>query len=179
MGRTPRRRGEFVDGVLVEEEASDFVHEDIVAWLVTLLRSWLRPQGGWVAGSNAKLVVSETRGRMPDVLAYFPSRRPEPRGPIRTPPDIAIKVVSRAPRDGRRDRVTKLMEYAAFGISQYWIVDPQLRTFEILGLGSEGLYVHLRSADADVLKDIPNCDGLVLDLNALWTEVDELELEGE
>lgn len=170
--------GELVDGVVVEEEVPDFVHEDVVAWFIELLRAWLRPRGGWVGGSNAKLAIGEKRGRMPDVLAYFPGRRPEPRGAIREPPDVAVEVVSRSPSDGRRDRVTKLGEYAAFGIPQYWIVDPQLRTLEVLLLGAEGLYVHARSAEGGVLDDIPGCEGLVLDLDALWAELDELELEG-
>lgn len=158
--------GELVNGALVAEEMPDFVHENVVAWLVAVLRAWLRPKGGWVAGSNAKLTLSADKGRMPDVIAYFPNRRPEPRGPIRIPPDIAVEVVSRAPSDVRRDRVTKLGEYAAFGISQYWIVDPQLRTFEILMRGADSLYVHMRSAESGVLDEIPGCEGLVLDLDA-------------
>lgn len=170
--------GELVNGALVEEELPDFVHEDVVAWLVAVLRAWLRPKGGWVAGSNAKLALSEDRGRSPDVIAYFPSRRPEPRGPIRLPPDIAVEVVSRSPSDVRRDRVTKLAEYAAFGISQYWIVDPQLRTFEILVRSEKGLYEHTRSAESGLLE-IPDCDDLKLDLDALWAEVDELEREDD
>ena len=170
--------GELVNGALVEEELPDFIHEDVVAWLVVVLRAWLRPKGGWVAGSNSKLALSEDKGRSPDVIAYFPSRRPEPRGPIRLPPDIAVEVVSRSPSDVRRDRVTKLGEYASFGISQYWIVDPQLRTFEILVLGEKGLYEHTLSRESGLLE-IPNCDGLTLDLDALWAEVDELEGEGD
>ena len=167
--------GELVDGMLVEEEMPDFVHEDVVVWLTAQLRAWLRPRGGWVAGSNAKLALTEDKGRMSDVLVYFPGRRPEPRGPIRTPPDIAVEVVSRGPRDVRRDRVTKLGEYAAFGIAFYWIVDPQLRTFEILVRSLDGLYVHTVSAESGVLQSIPGCDGLTLDLDDLWAELDELE----
>jgi Uma2 family endonuclease len=171
--------GELVDGRLVEGEVPDFVHEDAVLWLAALLRAWLRPRGGWVAASNAKLAIREDRGRMPDVLAYFPGRRPEPRGVLRAPPDIAVEVISPAPSDARRDRVTKLGEYAAFGVGQYWLLDPQLRTFEVLVLGPDGLFVHTRAAEGGRLDDLPGCEGLVIDLDALWAELDELEAPEE
>lgn len=167
--------GELVGGTLVEEEVPDFVHEDVVAWLVAALRVWLRPKGGWVAGSNVKLAIAADQGRMPDVIAFFAGRRPPARGPLRIPPDIAVEVVSPAPSDVRRDRITKLTEYAEFGIAQYWLVDPQLRTFEVLVLSPERLYIHARSAEAGMLRDLPGCDGLVLDLDTLWAELDELE----
>jgi len=58
--------GELADGCLEEEEAPDLVHEVLVVALSYLLRTWLRPRGGLVAGSETKLAVSERRGRKPD-----------------------------------------------------------------------------------------------------------------
>ena len=168
--------GELVDGRLEEEEEPDYLHELLVARLGRILCDWIFPQGGLVAGSNAKFAVASRRGRKPDVTVYLPgSRRPPARGLIRIPPDIAIEIVSPTPRDGRRDRVEKTADYATFGVAWYWLLDPQLRSLEILQLDSQGRYVHVLGASSGTLEKIPGCEGLTLDLDALWAAVDSLE----
>ena len=168
--------GELVDGRLEEEEVPDYLHELLVMLLGRLLGNWTFPQGGLVAGSDVKFAVSSGRGRKPDLSVYLPGgRRPPARGLIRIPPDIAIEIVSPTPRDGRRDRVEKLADYAAFGVAWYWIVDPQLRSLEILELDPQGRYLHVLGASTGTLEKIPGCEGLTLDLDALWAAIDSLE----
>jgi len=168
--------GELVEGRIEEEEAPDYLHELLVAFLVRLLGNWIFPQGGLVAGSEAKFAVGARRGRKPDLTVYLPgSPRPPARGLIRVPPDIAIEIVSPTPRDGRRDRVEKMADYAAFGVAWYWLLDPQLRSLEILQLDPQGRYVHVLGAGAGILEQVPGCEGLTLDLDALWAAIDSLE----
>ena len=173
--------GELVDGSLVEEEVSSPAHEAAVVWLIAMLYAWLRPRGGVVLGSDAKFSVrSPGGGRKPDVSAFFPgTRRPPRSGVIATPPDIAIEVVSPTPKDGRRDRVEKLNEYAAFGVRWYWLVDPALRSFEILELGVDNRYTHALGVTDGVIDPVPGCEGLRLDLVELWGEIDRLPLESD
>lgn len=168
--------GELIDGRLVEEEMSDCVHELVVAWLIQTLRGWLIPRGGFVFGSEVKYALRPRRGRKSDVSVFLSrSRKPPARGPVGIPPDIMIETVSPAPRDGRRDRVEKMEEYAAFGVRWYWLLDPQLRTLEIFELAQDGRYVHRLGATGGVLQAVPGCEGLTLDLDALFREIDQLE----
>jgi Uma2 family endonuclease len=168
--------GELVAGRLEEEEVPDYLHELLVILLGRLLGNWVFPQGGLVAGSDAKFAVGFGRGRKPDLTVYFPGRqRPPARGLIRIPPDIAIEIVSPTPRDGRRDRVEKMADYAGFGVAWYWLLDPQLRSLEILELDPYGRYLHVLGATAGRLEKVPGCEGLTLDLDALWAAIDELE----
>jgi Uma2 family endonuclease len=71
--------GEVVDGVLVEEEMTNCIHEAVVSFLNAVLRGWVRPLGGLVGGSEAKFAVTDRRGRKPDLSVYLPGR-PRPPG---------------------------------------------------------------------------------------------------
>ena len=170
--------GELVDGILVEEEMGGLAHESVVAWLIQALRAWLVGRGGRVAASELKIAVAATRGRKPDVVAWFPGHGPLPRrGVIRRPPDLLVEVLSSRPKDHRRDRVEKAAEYAAFGVRWYWLVDPDACTVEIFERGADGRYVQALAAVEGRIDTVPGCEGLVLDLDALWAELDGLVAE--
>ena len=167
--------GELCDGLLVEEEVPDLTHETAVLWLGALLRTWVVALGGFAFGSEVKYAVSHLGGRKPDLSVFFPGRPALPRrGPVGVPPDIAVEVVSPSPADQRRDRITKLAEYAAFGVRFYWMLDPSAHTLEILALGPDGRYVHVLGATEGRLAEIPGCAGLSIDLDELWREIDRL-----
>lgn len=172
--------GELVDGFLEEEEMPDAVHESIVMWLAHMLRSWIIQRGGFVLGSELKLAVRPKRGRKADLTVFLPGGAvPRRRGVIRTPPDIAVEVISRSPRDVRRDRVEKADEYAAFGVRFYWLIDPEARTLEIFELEPIGRYARALGATDGKIESVPGCEGLALDLDALWSEIDRLAPEDE
>ena len=167
--------GELVDGFLEEEEMATFLHEIVVAWLTSILRAWVRPRHGYVAVSEAKIAVGARRGRKPDLSIYLRGKVPALADTlVRTPPHVVVEVLSPRPRDARRDRVEKIGDYAGAGIRYYWILDPQLRTLEVLELDVRGRYrVALACSQGRV--PVPGCRGLVLNLDELWAEVDEAE----
>jgi Uma2 family endonuclease len=171
--------GELVDGRLEEEEVADSPHEVVVSALLRVLLLWAHERRGRVLSSELKYALTARRGRKPDISVFFTRDRKLPRrGATRIPPDVAVEVASPRPRDRRRDRIEKLREYATFGIRWYWLVDPEARSVEILGLGDDGHYVHVVDA-AEGVVEVPGCEGLSLDLDALWREVEEsVEDEG-
>ena len=169
--------GELVDGIL-EEERPTFLHEIVVAWLIRPLHTWARRRRGLVASSETKIAVGPRRGRKPDVSVYLPGRVPPLADAlVRVPPHVAVEVASPRPRDVRRDRVEKLGDYARAGIRYYWIVDPQLRSLEIFELGRDGRYAVALTASRGRVR-APGCPGLSVDLDALWSEVDEAARAG-
>lgn len=170
--------GELVEGRLQEEEVADSPHEVVVSALLFMLLTWARGRGGRVFASEARYAVARRHGRKPDIYVFLTRDRKLPRrGATRYPPDIMVEVLSPDPRDHRRDRVEKLKEYATFGVRWYWLVDPEARTLEILKLGEDGRYVHALDASEGTIA-VPGCEGLSLDLAALWRELDEA-IEGE
>jgi Uma2 family endonuclease len=165
--------GELVDGELVEDEVADRDHEDVVAWLQRALWLWLAAVGvaGWVYGSEGKYGVRPGRGRKADLSVFFPGTPlPARRGAWMTPPDIIVEVISSDPRDERRDRIEKAAEYAAFGVRFYWLIDPDAHTFEIFQLTGDR-YQRILNASTGTI-DVPGCQSLRLDLDALWACVE-------
>jgi Uma2 family endonuclease len=165
--------GELVDGRLEEEEVPDSPHEVVIIALLAVLIPWTKARGGIILGSEMKFALSARRGRKPDLSIFLDrTRKLPPRGAARRPPDIMVEIVSPRPRDTRRDRVEKLRDYAAFGVHWYWLVDPRSRTLEIFKLGADGHYAYALSA-AEGTVDVPGCEGLTLDLDAIWKEIDD------
>jgi Uma2 family endonuclease len=162
--------GELVDGVLEEEEMATALHEIVVSWFIAALRLWVGSRRAQVFGSELKIAVGARRGRKPDVSVFTTERPKLTDTVVRARPFLVVEVLSPRPRDARRDRVDKLRDYAAAGARHYWIVDPQLRTLEMLRL-ERGAYVHVTPVSADRVRAV-GFPGLLLDLSKLWAEVD-------
>lgn len=171
--------GELVDGVLEEEEMPSIPHELVVSFLIEVLRAWFVPRGGFVLGSETKLGITAHRGRKPDVVVYASKDRLPPRRAaiLRAAPDIVVEVVTPTPRDARRDRVRKKPDYAKLGVRQYWLVDPEIRSVEILARSKVGRFVEVL-AESDGAHKVPGMGGLTLDLDAMWAEIERWPDEG-
>lgn len=107
------------------------------------------------------------------MLVFFDETHLPPRRTSFTkqPPDIVVEVVTPTPRDARRDRVEKKPDYATLGVRQYWLIDPEARTLEILARGEDGRFVEVLAA-AEGTHEVPDVEGLAIDLDSLWAEVD-------
>jgi len=56
--------------------------------------------------------------------------------------DLVVEVVSEGKENWERDYVEKRKEYAAAGIAEYWIVDPQERKTTVLALDGKEYREH-------------------------------------
>jgi Uma2 family endonuclease len=64
-------------------------------------------------------------------------------------PDLVVEVSS--PSTATYDRATKLPLYAEFGVSEYWLVDSQVKTVEVLKLEGKKYFVDATLAGEQVL----------------------------
>jgi Uma2 family endonuclease len=164
--------GELVDGVLEEEEMPTHLHELVVTWLTVALHQWARRRGARVTGPETKIAVGRQRGRKPDISVYVRGRQPRLQDSLVTvAPHVVVEVVPPRARDARRDRIDKQHDYARAGARYYWIVDPQSRSMEIFEL-ERGRYLVAVAASRGKVR-VPGCPGLVIDIDALWREIDE------
>jgi Uma2 family endonuclease len=164
---------ELLDGHLVEIEVPTRTHERIVAVLIALLSHWgWSRNAGEVLASGYKIRIDDRRGTMPDVQFYRRGNLPrgQEKGLEQGRPDLVVEVIS--PSSRSKDSVQKLHDYAAIGVPEFWLLDPEARTLERLIL-RDGLYSIVEALEGDVLFRPESFEGLEIDLGRLWHEPEE------
>ena len=122
----------------------------------------LSPIGRFFAlGSGIKLAIDARRGRLADIVCFAAGAKLPREGVARTAPELVVEVLSSRPGDQKRDRIAKPEDYAALGARAYWMVDPWLRTLEILELGADGRYVRALAATSGTVANVPGLPGLL------------------
>lgn len=82
-----------------------------------------------------------------------------------TPPDWICEIVS--PSTERVDRTRKLPLYAAFGVELAWIVEPALRTIEILRRTSTG-FALVGAHFGDTMINAQPFEAVTIELGRIW-----------
>jgi hypothetical protein len=122
--------------------------------------------GGWVLLDAPELHLSNDV-LVPDLAGWRRERLPTvPAVPYSTiAPDWVCEVLS--PSTEALDRGKKLRSYAREGVAHAWLVNPMLRTLEVLSLAS-GTFTLAESHEGNVnIRAVP-FDAIELDLGALW-----------
>ena len=170
------RRTEWVDGEAIEFVPPTIRHQDVVFFLATLLRLYVRLRGlGKVLGSPLEVRLSPRSSREPDVVFVATGRLDRiARLRIEGGPDLVVEVVSED--SVRRDRVAKRDEYARAGVREYWIVDcrPGKEREEFLLLDAAGRYAEAPRDNEGRFHSLA-VPGFWLD--PAWLRADPLPLE--
>ncbi len=104
--------------------------------------------------------------REPD-LVYMSAQHADRIGTYWGVPDLAVEILS--PGTAQKDRETKRLEYAAAGVAEYWILDPESKTAELLRLEqSIALYREVETLSAEDRLTSALFPGFSLDLAALF-----------
>lgn len=116
------------------------------------------------AGSECKILLADLQSeRHPDLSIY---KTPPPDGDDVWSiwiPELVVEVVSPGSRE--RDTVEKREEYLAFGVQEYWIIDPEQGTF--LALRRYRGRWREQAATTSATYTTPLFKGLSLDLTAI------------
>ncbi|MEH1913492.1 Uma2 family endonuclease [Nostoc sp.] len=130
-------RYELVDGELVEMPTESQENCDIAKFLLFELAK--RFPITLLAYKDIEVEVSGRRAtcRLPDLVLHTESKVAligSPRNLITRdmpPPALVVEVVSPGTENRSRDYRYKRTEYAARGITEYWIVDPELKQITV------------------------------------------------
>jgi Uma2 family endonuclease len=165
------------DGVHAEWLMGDVIimsnnklHGEIFQFLISLFRLYLgfKPIGELLVASFTMYVGEDKPGREPDLMLVLN----ENRGRIKHTyldgaADMAVEIVS--PESIERDYDQKIREYAAAGVKEYWLIDPDAKDTFINALNAEGKYERLSlNSDGKLVSGL--LPGFALDPNIFWRE---------
>ncbi len=125
--------GELWDGQLVMSPTPSYSHQKIVLRFFRVLDDWVRArQLGEVVSAPIDMVLSPHLAVQPDVAFIAKERLNIIQRVIMGPVDLAAEVVSLGGRN--RDRIEKRDLYEQHGIKEYWIIDPEPESVDVLHL---------------------------------------------
>lgn len=132
------KRYELIEGDLLMTPAPTTIHQRISARLQFYLTDFVeKGKRGVVFDAPTDVVLSEEDVVQPDLLFISRERagiiKPEN---IRGAPDLVIEILS--PATSKRDLVAKKKLYAKHAVREYWIVNPDDQTIEVMTWAEEG-----------------------------------------
>ncbi len=136
---TEQQKAEFINGEIIVHSPVKLRHSIASENLFTLLMVYVRKHSLGVVFHEKILIVLTRNDYEPDICFFRPEkdRTFTPDQSKFPAPDLAVEVLSESTEAG--DRGIKFEDYAAHGVSEYWIVDPVAETIEQYLL-HEGVY---------------------------------------
>src|SRR5690606_7166882 len=152
-------------------------HQDASGRLLKLLSTYVQLHGlGWVGFE--KVMLSLTRNDYEPDVCFFAAERAAAFTPDQMhfpAPDFVAEVLS--PSTAHNDRGVKHEDYAAHGVTEYWLLDPEAETVEqyvLEGEPPEAAYaLRMKSASGEVVSVA--VEGFVVPVRALFNDAANLE----
>jgi len=159
---------EWEDGKVIRLSPGTLRHNDTLTLVENLLNAYfsLKPVGRTLDSPFMLNMKVLKRKREPDLMILLDDTpRDMTETMISTPPDICIEVVST--ESITRDYIKKFSEYEAFGVGEYWILDPLRSATSFHRLNATGKYEQVfPNEDGDY--QTPLLPGFRLPVATLW-----------
>ncbi len=123
-------KAEFINGEVVVHSPVKRKHWKITDLISSVLSVYVRIKGLGVVGTE-KVMIALTRNDYEPDIVFFSAEKAaafEPDQVLFPAPDFVVEVLSA--KTEKTDRTIKKEDYAAHGIREYWIVDPNRQTIE-------------------------------------------------
>lgn len=170
---SPDQKGEFINGEIVMASPVRYRHNRVTSRLDTLLSAYVRVHDLGVVVVE-KAMVSLTRNDYEPDVAFFGRAKADGIAPdqVRLPaPDLAVEILS--PSSEARDRGVKFEDYAAHGVAEYWLVDPDAETVEQYVLEGEDYALRMKSGTGELASAV--VEGFVAPVRALFDDAANVE----
>jgi len=160
-------RYELFKGDLIMVPSPTTYHQQILGNLEFILKDFVKRNDlGHLYHSPLDVVLSQENVVQPDIL--FISKNSSEiitEENIQGAPDLTIEILSES--TAGRDRTLKKTLYAKYGVKEYWLVDPETKTIEVLGLTERGFIRKSYYREGETLTS-PVLKGLRIDLKEVF-----------
>ncbi len=162
-------RCQLIDGELILAPSPTDKHQSISIGLSFALSQFVRRHRlGVVRYAPLDVFLTANDVYQPDILFISNERRDiRTAANIQGAPDLVVEILS--PSTERHDRGRKQETYGQLGVREYWIVDPQAETVEVLSSAGSGLTHTATYGFEDALVS-PLLPGLSIDLAQVFAE---------
>lgn len=170
---TPNDKAEFINGEMIFHSPVRLKHNLVGKLLLKLLDTYVqKAQLGYVG--YEKLLISLTRNDYEPDLCFFMTTKAQQftmRQAQFPAPDFVVEILSE--RTAENDRGVKFEDYAAHGVSEYWIIEPDEEIIEQYVLRGDD-YELVKKTDSGMIKSIA-VSGFEIPVRAIFDEQENLK----
>jgi Uma2 family endonuclease len=160
------RLREIIDGELIVSPSPSFHHQDIIGAFYRVISDYLDEHPvGRVGFAPLDTVLAADQVPQPDLVYIGKQGGSVIERVVKGAPDLAVEVISETSR--RRDEVRKREIYEQFGVTEYWLVDPEADKVTVYRL-SDGRYD--AGTIVRTLLTTPLLPGLEIDLARVFVQ---------
>lgn len=124
---------ELWNGELQMSPSPSFFHQELMDRFHDALKTWVRAHDlGRTCVAPMDMILTQSNVAQPDVLFIAKDRLSIIQDRVRGAADLVAEVIS--PTSRQRDRIEKRDLYEQHGIKEYWMIDPDAQTVEVLTL---------------------------------------------
>lgn len=147
---TEEQKAEFINGEIVVHSPVRKRDTDATSLLHNLLKNYVMLQDLGFVGIEKVLVALERNDYEPDIC-YFNQGKAQTftDQQMKFPaPDLAVEVLSDSTEE--KDRGIKFRDYAASGVAEYWIIDPETKMVEQYILHDDEYQLRIKSDSGEI-----------------------------
>lgn len=170
---TPEQKIEFIDGEVVMHSPAKNIHLDITSNTTNLILNYVALHKLGTVKVEKCLVVFPRNDYEPDLVFFGPEKSATldddtMRFPV---PDFVVEVLSASTE--KNDRGVKFEDYAANGVAEYWIIDPDKKVLEQYLLEDETYNLALKAPAGPVSSTV--IPGFRCEIEAFFDDHKNLE----
>ena len=167
------KKMEFINGEIIFHSPVRLQHNSATKLLCKLLDTFVAKHKLGFVGIE-KIIVSLTRNDYEPDVCFFAKAKAKnfTAKQVQFPaPDFVVEVLSDS--TAKNDRETKFQDYAAYGVGEYWIVDPEKQIVEQYFLQDEQYELLLKAKDGSIERVVlPN---FKIPIRAIFDETENLK----